>query len=362
MPRRASFPAFEKGSALKPWFPVDDAAIGLTQPHDRPRVAVIGGGTGLPVILRGLKRLDVAITAIVTVADDGGSSGIIRDYIDVVPPGDIRNCICALADTDAVLLELFQYRFDSDDAFLAGHAIGNLLIAALKEMRGSISEALALLSAWMRVRGQILPAAPEPLVLHAAFSDGTHASGESKIARLGKRIERVYLTTMEGQPAWQASPQVVEAILGADLVVLGPGSLYTSILPNLLVHEIGAAICSTPADVVYICNIMTQLGETEDFTDAHHVRVLHDHLKDKFIDTVLVNTADIPPDYLSRQPGDESWRPVVHDSDGLKAEGCRIISGDFLRMKNGGAYHDTDRVVQQLRHLLQATPAAAKIR
>ncbi|MBF1258625.1 MAG: YvcK family protein, partial [Lautropia mirabilis] len=140
----------------------------------------MGGGTGLPVILRGLKTLDVDISAIVTVADDGGSSGIIRDYIDVVPPGDIRNCICALADLDPRMLELFQYRFDTDDAFLSGHAIGNLLIAALKEMRGSISEALALLSAWMQVKGRILPAAPEPLVLHATFADGSRVSGESK--------------------------------------------------------------------------------------------------------------------------------------------------------------------------------------
>jgi hypothetical protein len=348
--------------ALKPWTtPAENTPDTDETMGDRPRVAVIGGGTGLPVILRGLKRLDVAITAIVTVADDGGSSGIIRDYIDVVPPGDIRNCICALARTDAVLLDLFQYRFDTEDDFLSGHAIGNLLIAGLKEMRGSISEALALLSGWMQVQGQILPAAAEPLVLHAEFADGTRATGESKIARQGKRIARVTLTTMDGAPARTASPQVVEAIMAADLVVLGPGSLYTSILPNLLVSEIGEAVCRTRAEVVYICNIMTQRGETEGFTDADHVRVLHQHLQQCFINTALVNTADIPPDYLSRHPSGEYSRAVVHDPDGLREEGCRIISGDFLRLKKEGAYHATGRVVQELRHLLHATTAFSKI-
>jgi len=324
-------------------------------------VAVIGGGTGLPVILRGLKTLDVDISAIVTVADDGGSSGIIRDYIDVVPPGDIRNCICALADLDPLMLELFQYRFDTDDAFLSGHAIGNLLIAALKEMRGSISEALALLSAWMQVKGRILPAAPEPLVLHATFADGSCVSGESKIGLCRKPIRQVALTTMQGEPARNASPQVAEAILNADLVVLGPGSLYTSILPNLLVEEIGEAICRTTAEVVYICNIMTQLGETENFTDADHVNVLHEHLKRPFIDTVLVNIGEVPPDYLGNQPNDESWRQVAHDPDALRHAGCRVVAGNFLRMQDGGAYHDTHRVLQELRHLLEATNGFRKI-
>lgn len=316
------------------------------------KVAVIGGGTGLPVILRGLKHINADITAIVTVADDGGSSGTIRDYIDIVPPGDIRNCMTALSEADKLLLEIFQYRFNSDDDFLAGHAIGNLLLAALKEMKGSMAEAISILSNFMRIKGKILPAAEDPLVLHALFEDGTIAVGESKIARHRKKIQQVMVTTMQGDEALKASPNVVEAIQNADLIVLGPGSLYTSILPNLMIREIGDAVMQTKAEVVYICNIMTQLGETEHFTDADHVRVLHQHLGRPFVDTVLVNNAEVPHDYILNQPNEEYLLQVRHDFNGLRQLGCRVISNDFLSMKNGGAYHDTDLIVRELQHLL----------
>ncbi|MCW6653022.1 YvcK family protein [Aerococcaceae bacterium NML210727] len=325
----------------------------MPQTKNRYKVAVIGGGTGLPVILRGLKRLDADISAIVTVADDGGSSGIIRDYINIVPPGDIRNCMIALSEADELVQEVFQYRFDTDNDFLSGHAIGNLLITALKEMRGSISEALDVLAQYMRVKGQILPAASEPLVLHALFEDNTIAIGESSIAHHRKKIQHVMVTTMAGDEALEASPKVVEAIMEADLIVLGPGSLYTSILPNLMIREIGDAIKQTSAEVVYICNIMTQLGETEGFTDAEHVEVLHQHLGCHFVDTVLVNTSEVPHDYIMNQPNEEYLLQVVHDFAGLRNQGCRVISNEFLSMKNGGAYHDTDRVVAELRHLLE---------
>lgn len=324
----------------------------MSETKQKYRVAVIGGGTGLPVILRGLKHLDVHISAIVTVADDGGSSGIIRDYINVVPPGDIRNCMVALSDMDDMVLDVFQYRFDSDDAFLAGHAIGNLLIAALKEMKGSLDEALKILSNYMRVKGQILPAAQEPLVLNALFEDGTIAVGESQIAKYRKKIKEVRVTTRNGNPAIRASEKVVEAILSADMVVLGPGSLYTSILPNLMIEEIGEAVRQTDAEVVYICNIMTQLGETENFTDANHVEVLNQHLGGAYIDTVLVNIAEVPQDYIMNQPNEEYLLQVVHDFHSLREQGVRVISNSFLSMKNGGAYHDTLLVVEELSHLL----------
>ena len=326
----------------------------MTNPNKkRYKVAVIGGGTGLPVILRGLKQLDADITAIITVADDGGSSGIIRDYINIVPPGDIRNCMAALSDVDDIVLDVFQYRFNSEDDFLAGHAIGNLLLAAIKEMRGSMSEAIGVLSEYMRIKGSILPAAEEPLVLHARFEDGTVEDGESNIAKHRKKIEAIWLTTHERQPAIMASDKVVDAIMEADLIVLGPDSLYTSILPNLMIQEIGDAINQTPAEVVYVCNIMTQLGETENFTDAEHVEVLHQHLGRKFIDTVLVNISEVPEDYIMNQPNEEYLLQVKHDFAGLRQAGCRVISGDFLSMTNGGAYHDTARVVEELHHLLE---------
>lgn len=316
------------------------------------KVAVIGGGTGLPVILRGLKHINAQISAIVTVADDGGSSGTIRDYINVVPPGDIRNCMVALSETDDMITELFQYRFDSDDAFLAGHAIGNLLIAALKEMRGSLDEALEILARYMGVRGQILPAAQEPLVLNALFEDGTIAVGESQIAKHRKKIQEVNVTTRSGELARKASPKVVDAILEADMVVLGPGSLYTSILPNLMIEEIRHAIQTTHAQVVYVCNIMTQLGETENFTDANHLEVLNEHLGGKYIDTVLVNISEVPESYIKSQPNEEYLLQVTHDFEGLRKQEVRVISNSFLSMKNGGAYHDTQLVVEELLHLL----------
>ena len=198
-------------------------------------------------------------------------------------------------------------------------------------------------------------------MLHATFADGSCVSGESKIGLCRKPIRQVALTTTQGEPARHASPRVVEAILRADLVVLGPGSLYTSILPNLLVEEIGEAICRTTAEVVYVCNIMTQLGETDNFTDADHVNVLHEHLMRPFIDTVLVNIDDVPPDYLGNQPDDECWRQVIHDPEALRRAGCRVIAGNFLRMQDGGAYHDTHRVLKELRHLLEATNGFRKI-
>ena len=259
----------------------------------------------------------------------------------------------ALSDADELLLDVFQYRFNTDDDFLAGHAIGNLLIAALKEMRGSLTESLDILSSSMKVQGQILPAATEPLVLHALFEDGTIAVGESKIARHRKKIQQVLVTTMQGEPAIHATPHVVEAIEQADLIVLGPGSLYSSILPNLMIEEIGQAIKRTQAEVVYICNIMTQLGETEQFSDADHVRVLHEHLGQAFIDTVLVNIAEVPQDYIDNQPNEEYLLQVRHDFEGMRKLGCRVISNSFLSMKNGGAYHDTELVVEELRHLME---------
>lgn len=316
------------------------------------KVTVIGGGTGLPIILKGLKRLDAEITAVVTVADDGGSSGTIRNYINVVPPGDIRNCMVALSDVDKKFLDMFQYRFDSEDDFLAGHAIGNLLIAALKEMSGSLSEAIETLSTWMNIKGQVLPAAPEPMVLSALFSDGTIAVGESSIAKHRKKINQVMVSTLSGEEAVYASPKVVDSIMEADMIVLGPGSLYTSILPNLMIQEIGQAIMQTPAEVVYVCNIMTQLGETENFTDADHIQVLHDHLGGEFIDTVLVNITEVPQAYILSQPNEEYLLQVKHDFNGIRQQGCRVISSEFLSMQKGGAYHDSNRVVEELSYLL----------
>lgn len=314
----------------------------------RPKIVVIGGGTGLPVVLRGLHKQNAEITAVVTVADDGGSSGVIRDYINVVPPGDIRNVLVALSDVPQIYEDIFQYRFNSQDQFFSGHAIGNLIIAALSEMNNDdIFLAIQELSQLMHVDGRVYPAASVPLVLNAQFSDGSQLAGEAEITAAEKNIERVWVTSTDGSEP-QARPEVIQAIMEADQIVLGPGSLFTSILPNLMIENVGRAVCETEAEVVYICNIMTQKGETEKFTDAEHVRVLNRHLKTNFVDTVLVNTEEVPSDYLNHQKYNEILDQVKYDFKGLREQNCRVISDNFLELRDQGVFHNENKVVDEL--------------
>jgi uncharacterized cofD-like protein len=323
----------------------------------KPKIVVIGGGTGLPVILKSLRNQGADITAIVTVADDGGSSGEIRQSIDMAPPGDMRNVLVSLSDMPRFYEDIFQYRFHKEDKFLANHTIGNLIIAAVSEMRGSTYEAVQLLAKMMHVDGHVYPSSEKPLVLHAVFKDGTQVSGESQIAKDRKTIDHVYVSNADETSEVEAARKVVKSILEADMVVLGPGSLFTSILPNLVIHSIGEAVKQTDAEVVYICNIMTQKGETEHFSDADHIRVLHEHLHDHFIDTVLVNTEKVPEGYMDPEIYDEYLVQVTHDFKGLRAEGCRVISTDFLELKDGGVFHDGEKVVNELFRLVFGTRA-----
>ncbi|GEK29378.1 gluconeogenesis factor YvcK family protein [Furfurilactobacillus siliginis] len=319
-----------------------------------PRVVIIGGGTGLPVVLDSLHKQNVDVTAVVTVADDGGSSGIIRNYINVVPPGDIRNVMASLSRLTPLELEVFQYRFDDTDSFFSGHAIGNLIIAALTEMKHGVFDAVQELSEMMRVDGHVYPVSNEPLVLHAEFSDGTQVAGEAEVTAAHKQIKRVWVTP---QPDAQveiatAMPAVIDAILDADLIVLGPGSLFTSILPNLMVSNVGEAILHTPAEVVYICNIMTQKGETDHFTDADHVRVLNNHLGKDFVDTVLVNTEVVPEDYMDWKRWNEVSTQVTTDSAALQAMNTKAVRANLLKLRDAGAFHDGTKVVAELMKLL----------
>ncbi|MCI1893565.1 MAG: uridine diphosphate-N-acetylglucosamine-binding protein YvcK [Lactobacillus sp.] len=317
----------------------------------RPKVVVIGGGTGLPVIVKSLREQNADVTAVVTVADDGGSSGVIRNYINVVPPGDIRNVLVALSDLPELEKSVFQYRFDTSDAFFAGHAIGNLIIAALSEMRGGIFQAVQSLSAMMKVDGHVYPASDRPLTLNAEFTDGTTLAGEAEITAAGKHIKRVWVTDSNGEVKPQAVDEVVQAILAADVVVMGPGSLFTSVLPNLMIENLGQAVLQTQAEVIYVVNIMTQKGETERFTDADHVRVLNAHLGANFVDTVLVNIAPVPSHYLDQQKYNEILVPVRPDYAGLRAMGCRVISADFLKLRDHGVFHDGDKVASEILNL-----------
>lgn len=315
----------------------------------RPKIVVIGGGTGLPVILKSLKQEGADVTGIVTVADDGGSSGKLRETFKSVPPGDIRNVLVSLSDIPDKHKSLFQYRFHSEDNSLDGHAIGNLIIQALSDMEGNIYRAVQILAKMMNITGHVYPSAEEPLILHARYSDGTMASGESKIAQSGKLIDYVSVSTMdEGERPVKAGRKVVSSIMEADMVVLGPGSLYTSILPNLMIPDLGQAVLDTKAKVVYICNIMTQLGETENFSDANHVNVLHKHLGQRFIDIALVNNGAVPEKYILMEETEEYLYQVDHDFKKLSEECPLIVSDNFLSLTTKGVYHDGNKVAREL--------------
>ncbi|WP_239255284.1 YvcK family protein [Listeria ilorinensis] len=307
--------------------------------ENRPNIVVIGGGTGLPVVLRGLKKRDVNLTAIVTVADDGGSSGKIREQMDVLPPGDIRNVMVALSNADPRLSDLFQYRF-TVDGDLSGHVIGNLILTALSQLNDSYVDAIDVLSKVFRIRGKVIPATDQPLILRARMEDGSIVTGESIIPLQGKHIDRVFIEPNDVKPLDTA----IEAIQKADLISIGPGSLYTSLLPNLLVKDLAEALIASRAPKIYITNILTQIGETDDFSDADHVQALHDHVGQPLIDKMLVNTAEVPRELLF--PDDIAQ--VTHDAEKIKRLGVEAVYADFLSTENRLVRHDAAKVADAL--------------
>ncbi|MDR3190800.1 MAG: YvcK family protein [Lactobacillaceae bacterium] len=316
--------------------------------QDQKKIVVIGGGSGQPVILRGLKRFEVDLTAIITVADDGGSSGKLRDYLKMVPPGDIRNVMAELSGLDQDFTDIFQYRFKEGDEFLTGHALGNLFIAGVAEKEGGIFPAIQYLSKLMKIKGHVYPVVNEPLELHARFSDGTTMCGEAEITAAHKRIEEVWVTSSNVNAEPRASKEVVDAILDADVVVLGPGSLYTSILPNVVVPNVAAALRATRAKVVYIANIMTQKGETESFSDGDHLRVINDHANTQIVDAVIMNRGIVPEDYIDWKHWNELSYQVASDPDEVSAQGAVPIIGDLLELRDDGAFHDGNVVAELL--------------
>lgn len=318
------------------------------------KVVIIGGGSGLPVVLRALRKQQVDITAVVTVADDGGSSGILRNYINVVPPGDIRNVMAVMSTLDENFINVFQYRFKSEDDFFAGHSIGNLIIAAMQEMNLNIFEAVQKLSKMMAIRGHVYPVANEPLELHAEFTDGTSLVGEAEITKAHKVIKKVWVEPLESSQnkIAQAVPQVITAIAQADQVILGPGSLYTSILPNLTIADVALALRATRADIVYISNIMTQKGETDNFSDADHVKVLNEHLGGDLITHVIVNGSQVPEDYIDWQRWNEVSQQVRHDSSEFTGIKAQEIRANLLELRDNGAFHNGELVVEELMKIL----------
>ena len=310
------------------------------RPAPKLKVVAIGGGTGLSTLLRGLKRHpDLSITAIVSIADDGGSSGRLRSELDMPPPGDIRNCIVALADTEPLLEKLFQHRFGAEGSSLHGHSFGNLFLAAMTEMTGSFEEAVAEVSRVLAVRGQVVPTTLEKVTLCAEMSDGAFVCGESNITDAPGAIRTLQL---QGHPV--ANPAAVSAILDADLIILGPGSLYTSVLPNLLVDGIAEAVRATAGDVVYVCNVATQRGETDGYSVADHVSALADHVGIDVVDAVMVNSNCSQAGRIKPEWGVETVR--LGDPDGVPGQ-PEILHRDLVGPATP-LRHDPDKLADAL--------------
>ncbi|SDC01059.1 conserved hypothetical protein, cofD-related [Melghirimyces thermohalophilus] len=318
------------------------------QPGRKPRIVVVGGGTGLSVMLRGLKELPVEITAIVTVADDGGSSGRIRTDLQMPPPGDIRNVMVALADVEPLLEQVLQYRFQNGNG-LAGHNLGNLMIAALKEITGDFNHAIQYLSRVLAVRGRVLPSTGQEVVLCAEMDDGSLVKGESQIPKAGKKIARVFLEPEQVQPL----PEALRAIEEADGIILGPGSLYTSILPNLLVKGLPEAIRRSHAKKIYICNVMTQAGETDHFTASDHVAAITRHVGEGFFDVAIVNRQTPPPSIMKRYAS-EGAMVVEADVKRLESFGCKVIADDLMQIETV-IRHDAAKLNRWIVDLVHAT-------
>lgn len=320
----------------------------LVQPtlSRKPRIVVIGGGTGLSVMLRGLKQKPLDITAIVTVADDGGSSGILREELQIPPPGDIRNVLTALADTEPLLAEVLKYRF-SNGTGLAGHSLGNLILAAMTDITGDFVTGITELSRIFAVRGRVLPAANQAIVLKAEMEDGSIVVGESTIPKSGLAIRRVFL-----EPAdVEALPEAVQALQEADAILIGPGSLYTSILPNLIVPKLAEAITNSNAVKLFVCNVMTQPGETDNYSVSDHLAAIQAHIGHQLFDYVIVNDGEIPPQVQSLYA--EKGSTAVHlDLEEVTRRGYKVIA-DTLVLFRTYLRHDAAKLSDHIYHLVE---------
>lgn len=323
------------------------------------KVVAMGGGTGLSTVLKGLKhyvqpQYDVVapvsapgepaiseLTAVVTVTDDGGSSGRLRKELNMLPPGDIRNCLVALSTDEALLSRLFQYRFGRGSG-LEGHSFGNLFLAALTAITGDFAHAVRLSSTILATQGRIFPATTTDVQLCAEMADGTHVFGECSITASSRRIVQVKLIPADAE----AVPETLIAIAEADLITIGPGSLFTSLVPNLLVKGIPEAIAASQAVKVYICNLMTQANETLGLSAADHIRALYDHAGTKLFDYALVNATEISEALIAKY-AQEGATQVVCDDDAIEQLGVRVLKGNYLA---DGALvrHDPERLADDL--------------
>src|SRR6202166_5026375 len=326
------------------------------------RVVAIGGGTGLSTLLKGLKRYVMApalatagqpiireLCGVVTVSDNGGSRGGLRSEFNMLPPGDVRNCIVALSEDEALLSRLFQHRFEKGSG-LEGHSFGNLFLAALTAITKDFGEAVRLSSEILATRGHIHPATTSHVELEALMEDGTRVRGETKITASKGRIHELFLVPPDVEP----QPQTLEAIAHADLITIGRGSLFTSLIPNLLVRGISQAIVSSPATKVYICNLMTQANKSLGLTAADHIRALNSHAQKQIFDFALINRTPVS-DELKAKYATEGACQIVNDLDALEALGVVPVLGDYLD-EGGVARHNTARVARDLMQLMAQHP------
>lgn len=318
----------------------------MTTHIDGPKIVVIGGGTGLSVLLKGLKKHTSNLTAIVTVSDDGGSSGRLRAELGVLPPGDIRNCLVALAETETLMDKVFQHRFIQEGS-LQGHNLGNLLLVAMSEITGDFNSAIREVSKVLAVRGRVIPATLEQVTLGAKMSDGTTVYGETSVREYDGKIEKLFLVPETCSPL----PETLDALSEADAIVIGPGSLYTSIMPNLLVKGIKDGIAASQATTFYVSNIMTELGETDNYTAADHLKVILDHLGEQIIDYIVVNSGNIDELRLLRYEKEKA-KPVVVCHEEILKMGVDIIEADLV-LDDDVAWHDPDKLALAIIKVLE---------
>ena len=312
--------------------------------NKRPKIVVIGGGTGLSVLLRGLKEHTTNITAIVTVADDGGGSGVLREDLGMLPPGDVRSCILALANTEPSMERILQHRFAEGN--LKGQNFGNLFMAAMNEEYGSFETAVKEMSNVLAVTGKVIPMTLENVKLYAKLESGDVIAGESNIPEknkeLGSRIENVFIKPKNPKPLKES----IEDIREADCIILGPGSLYTSVIPNLLVKDIVKEIENSKGIKVYIANVMTQPGETDGYNVLNHIEAIHKSTKKDLVDYVITNTESIPDETLEKYNDDGAKQLIITDEEEyiLNKKNIKVIKGNLIDIKKNYIRHDTNKL------------------
>lgn len=307
-----------------------------------PSIVAIGGGTGLSTLLRGLRTKTSRITAIVTVTDDGGSSGRLVSDKKILPPGDIRNCLVALADAEKQISDLFQHRFEGESGSLSGHSTGNLLIAAMVDITGDFDSAIQEISRVLAIRGRVLPATLSHVKLRAQMEDGSEICGETKIVNSRLRVRRIFLEPSNAEPF----PEVFKAIADADIIVIGPGSVYTSVIPPLLVPGIADALSKSDAMKVYVCNVMTQPGESDQFTASDHVHAIEANVGKRVFDYVMTNKAR-PSEYLLNRYSEFGQEFVEPDTDRIRAMGLKSIAANLIS-ESDVVRHDPIRIADSI--------------